>query len=169
MNKILVIFTLSLFVISCSTEDNDDSLWDSDGPSLVGTWQSNCYTDAGLNLDVALFPTYNDADGTATFKIYTTNDATCGTYNCSYNLEFDYSVLGPIVQSSEKQVHKVNNASKKWTNTCGAANPTSSLTYDIYQISSNGDLKFGDDSGANDGSTEALRPTSLNNNIIYTK
>jgi hypothetical protein len=134
--------------------------------SLNGTWVSNCgITDIGSNNIVLVF---NNGDGAGTYTIY--DDDLCSplsinnvepatfTYTLGSNVTVDGSIAG-ITTATQIDI----------TETTQGSATLGEITNDIGAIKDSTTLYNGDDSGTNDGSTPALRPTQLQDILVFTK
>jgi hypothetical protein len=134
---------------------------------LNGTWVSNCgIIDPVSSNNIVLV--FNNGVGTGTYTTY--DDDLCSpnsitmvepltfTYTLGSNVTVDGSVAG-ITTATQFDMTDTTQGSATFGET----------TYDIAAIKDSTTFYIGDDSGTNDGSTPALRPTQLQGFLVFTK
>jgi len=132
---------------------------------LNGTWKSNCgITSSVTSNDITAV--FNNGIGGLTATTY--SDNSCSTIamqelgTLSYTLGSDVTVDGSVAGiTTATQIDL--------TDTTVGSSTNGEITYDIAAIKDSTTLYTGDDSGVNDGSTPALRPTQLQDFLVFTK
>ena len=160
MNKKLAVIAIITGLAGCSSDDPTANLESTLTHILLnGTWASACRAEAPNSVQVNA--TLKDGNGSLIVTTFT-GTTTCApsllttvepetfTYTIGSDVTVDGSVAGITTAT---QVDSVNA-------TVGSPD-IGSIEYDIFAITNLITLYIGDDSGVNDGSTAALRPTKL--------
>jgi len=162
MKKIIALSAIVIGLAGCSS--SDDIVAEIGGELshllLNGTWVSNCVAEAPDSFKVVA--TLNDGIGSTQTTEFPDNlDCTINgaeksaetfTYVFGTDVTLDGSVAGLTAAT------KVDS-----TDTLG------NIDYDIFALDALITLYVGDTDGINDGSTDALRPTTLSSKISFTK
>jgi hypothetical protein len=134
---------------------------------LNGTWKSNCGITSSVESN-DITAVFNNGVGSLTATTYDDNSCSAAnivmtdpgtfTYTLGSNVTVDGSVAG-ITTATQFDL----------TDTTAGSPDFGEITYDIAAIKDSTTLYTGDDSGTNDGSTSALRPTQLQDFLYFTK
>ena len=167
MKKIIALSTIIIGLAGCSSDDPTANLESTLTHLLLnGTWISNCVTETPDSFKVVA--TLNDGIGSTEITEFSNN------LDCSNNAEtqptetFTY-IIGADV-TVDGSVAGITTATKvDSTDTTVGSSDFGDIDYDIFALSGLITLYVGDSDGANDGSTDALRPTTLSSKISFTK
>ena len=132
----------------------------------TGTWKSPCLLDDEDPLDIfnIIIEIIIDATTiTGTVTIYDQADTTCTAVLMTENLDFTYTLGGNV--TVDGSVAGITTATKI---DITDLNPPGGIEYELIAISIN-KLYLGNTDGANDGSTDALRPTQLDGSEFFTR
>jgi hypothetical protein len=170
MKKIFSLITslaLMFMLVSCGGSSSSDSSSGTALTSINGSWKSNCYVDPvflpGNSVDV--LATFNN--GAATGIATTYGDITCTNIAMQETPTATY-ILGSAV-TVDGSVDGITTATKiDYTDTTVGSPDIGEKSYDIIAIKDN-KLYQGNTDGANDGTTDALRPTQLDDSVVFTK
>ena len=169
MKKIIALSAIVIGLAGCSSSDDvtvpglEGSLTDL---LLNGTWISDCINDDPDSQQVSA--TFNSGSGSVAFTTFV-GDVTCAPASLSTveNETFDYTFGSDVTVNGS--VAGITTATQiDFTDTTQGSLDIGTITYDIFAIKDLLTLYIGDDSGVNDGSTAALRPTELIN-LPFTK
>ena len=148
---------------SSSSSDDDDGDNGLRLRDLNGTWSTECLTDGVRFLRVTL----NINDGVVAVQKVTYTDQTCMTIMMDEFENFEIELRNEV--TVDGSVDSITGATEiDITNTTPMSPDIGEVEYDLVAIKDS-KLYLGDTSGANDGSTEALRPTQLDGDIPFTK
>jgi len=158
------IILLSAWLAACGGSGGGDSSGALSLKDFDGTWTSNCRVDLVTSfVEQAII-----VNGTVNATLTEYTGSTCSgsimtVENFTYSLALgkavtvDGSVAG-ISVATEIDTTDVTPMSAQYGD----------VNYDLVAIQGN-KLYFGDSSGANDGTTSLLRPTQLDDELVYTK
>ena len=167
MKKIIAISTIVIGLAGCSSSDDPAANLNSTltHALLDGTWLSDCFVEAPDSFKVSA--TFNNGSGSVSFTNYF-GDTTCTTVSNIENETFTYTIGSDV--TVDGSVEGITTATQiDFTDTTVGSLNIGTITYDIFAIKVDPNLAapstiyVGDDSGVNDGSTAALRPTQLQN------
>ena len=164
---------LILILANCGGGDGDgDDIGFTSGTvtntTLNGTWLSNCDADPFFLPDYSIQASALFNNGRLTLivtsfdnTICTGNITTQETFTATYILGIDVPVDGSVAG--------ITSATKiDYIDTTIASPEFGEQTFDIIAIKGN-NLYEGDDNGVNDGTTDALRPTTLLDDSVFTR
>ena len=145
---------------SSSTDDSDDH--ERPGAELVGTWESNCYTNRnGSNDNITRFVI--DAETIAqTIDIYASNNGTCSGETGALSLLYRYDVGDSLITDSGVTAREID---IEFLEERVGRFVGPDVSYSIYHIDGSGMLYF---SHAESESPEN-RPSSLNFDTRYSR
>ena len=132
----------------------------------TGTWKSPCLLDDEDPLDIVNFIIEIIIDATTitgTVTIYDQADTTCTAVLMAENLDFTYTLGGNV--TVDGSVAKITTATKIDITDPGLP---IEIDYELIAIS-NDKLYLGNTDGANDGTSDALRPTQLDGSEFFTR
>lgn len=162
MKKFIALSAIVIGVAGCSSSDDPTADLNSTltNALLNGTWISSCITtnlDPGLG-SAKVNATLSNGSGSVTYTGYSDNGCQTVTTTVpetfTYTLGIDVTVDGSVAGiTTATQVNFID--------TTPGAIPAGEESFDIYAIKDLITLYVGDDTGVNDGSTTALRPTQL--------
>jgi hypothetical protein len=134
---------------------------------LNGTWKSNCGITSSVESN-DITAVFNNGVGSLNATTY--DDNSCSPANIAMTEPGTFSyVIGSNV-TVDGSVAGITTATQFDLTDTTAGSPTlNETTYDIAAIKDSVTLYTGDDSGTNDGSTPALRPTKLQDFLFFTK
>lgn len=168
MKKNIAIIAMIIGLAGCSSSDDatvpgiDGSVTNS---LLNGTWLSNCVVEAPNSFRVSA--QLNNGVGSTVVTVFSDTGCTAVamiepqetfTSTLGANVTVDGSVAGITTAT---QVDNID--------TTPGAVPAGEESFDILAIKDLITLYIGDDTGTNDGTTAALRPTTLSSTLIFTK
>jgi hypothetical protein len=158
MKKILALSLALTALTGCSTSDSTDEILSTITHALLnGTWKSECVIDGSTSYIAT--GTFND--GKATFKATTYSDTTCTTMSADEPAQTSTYTIGKDV-TVDGSVAGITTATElDLIDTTPGASPAGEKSYNIFAIKDLITLYAGDDTGANDGTTVAKRPTKL--------
>ena len=167
MKKIIALSAIIIGLAGCSSDDPTANLESTLTHLLLnGTWISNCVTETPDSFKVVA--TLNDGIGSTEITEFSNN------LDCSNNAEtqptetFTY-IIGVDV-TVDGSVAGITTATEIDTTDTTVGSPDfGDIDYDIFAIKDLNTLYIGDDTGVNDGTTAALRPTTLSSTITFTK
>lgn len=136
--------------------------------TLNGTWLSDCEVDPVFLPGISINASALFNNGTITLTITSFDNTTCTgntatqeTFTATYILGSDITVDGSVAG--------ISSATKiDYIDTTLNSPDIGEQTFDIIAITGN-KLYEGDDDGVNDGTTDALRPTQLLGDIVFTR
>ncbi len=171
--------TAATLLWACSSDDNstNTSTMPAPGtvpedavtlPGLDGNWARACMA----NATDATFSTVTliAADNVATITESVFTDSGCATPASPANIETQRSLVFDGTTSNTSlgdASHVTWTVESKTIDGTADSSSTNESAFDLMLITNN-TLYFGDRSGTNDGSTEALRPTTLDETAIFT-
>ena len=169
MKKFIALSAIVIGLAGCSSSSDDATVTGIDGSVthllLNGAWLSNCVVEAPNSFRVLAL--LNDGIGSSTGTVFSDTGCTTiprledpqtFTYTLGANVTVDGSVAGITTATQVDLIDTTFNA-----------NPPGEETFDIFAIKDLVTLYVGDDTGDNNGTTSALRPTTLSSTIIFTK
>ena len=170
MKKIIAISAIVIGLAGCSSSSDDATVPPSIDGSVThlllnGAWLSNCVVEAPISFRVSAL--LNDGIGSTIVTVFSDTGCTITpeveppetfTYTLGANVTVDGSVAGITTAT---QVDFIG--------TTPGAIPAGEESFDILAIKDLNTLYVGDDTGVNDGTTAALRPTTLSSTITFTK
>ena len=170
MKKFIVISAIIIGLVGCSSSSDDATVPPSIDGSVThsllnGAWLSNCVVEAPISFRVLAL--LNDGIGSSTGTVFSdtgcttipkVEDPQTFTYTLGANVTVDGSVAGITTATQVDLIDTTFNAI-----------PPNEESFDIFAIKDLTTLYIGDDTGVNDGTTAALRPTTLSSTIIFTK
>jgi len=163
MKKIIALSAIVIGLAGCSSSDDILAKIGGDLTHLLlnGTWESNCVAEAPDSYSVTA--TLNDGIGSAQTTEFSDNldcsnnaetqPAETFTYEFGGDVELDGSVAG---LTAATKVDSTDTTSGE-------------IDYDIFALKDLATLYVGDSTGTNDGTTDALRPTTLLSTTWFTK
>ena len=171
MKYIVALSAILTGLVGCSS--SSDSTTDTNTTTAVthallnGTWVSTCgIIDFVSSNNIVLV--FNDGVGGGTYTTYAGTvcsplsiimvEPSTFTYILGSNVTVDGSIAG-ITTATQIDI----------TETTQGSATLGETTYDIAAIKDSTTLYIGDDSVTNDGSTPALRPTQLQDILVFTK
>ncbi|MBE9568895.1 MAG: hypothetical protein IMF14_09370 [Proteobacteria bacterium] len=166
-NVLLACAMGSAFILSGCSDSATDNIESTITHALLnGTWVSVCVAEAPDSFKGIV--KLNDGIGSTEVTKYS-DDITCSNNATAQPVEtFTYVIGGDV--TVDGAVAGITTATKvDFTDTTAGSSTIGEIDYDIFAVSGLITLYVGDSDGANDGSTDALRPTTLSPTISFTK
>ena len=168
MKKFIALSAIIIGLAGCSSSSDDVTVPSIDGSVtdllLNGNWLSNCVVEVPNSFMVAA--TLKNGVGSSVGTTF--SDTACTMVSMVEQDTFTYT-LGADV-TVDGSVAGITTATEVDTTDTTVGSPDiGTIEYDIFAIKDLVTLYVGDTDGINDGSTAALRPTTLSSTIIFTK
>ena len=168
MKKFIALSAIVIGLAGCSSSSDDVTVPSIDGSVtalvLNGTWLSNCVVEAPNSFMVLA----NLNNGLGSSVGTTFSDTACTMVSMVEQDTFTYT-LGADV-TVDGSVAGITTATEVDTTDTTVGSPDfGDIDYDIFAIKDLNTLYIGDDTGVNDGTTAALRPTTLSSTVTFTR